>query len=344
MPAPLLAPIFAQLTGALARIAPAASSAMQAQAAATAATARTAGATAAASAGRVIPPPVHPAYRPPTPPPPPAVAPQFPPGSPFGPSGPSAMGSEHYRAQDTGKAATKGGPLSGTADMLVDGAAKTLWGLAKDGAILAMPWVKISQKMADAGETVTRDILDLGRAAAESANVMAPLAKRLTGIADEKLSELRPLAQYSGGQALAFAQLDASRTRRDIYLGNATAASTYEVTKGTAKLEERLARIEAVGINIQNGILSRVLVAVEKGLAASETMLKVIAEYAKTVPGLGKAVEAIEKKLDDSGATALTDEASAKRLTSDLSGAWLDRKRPPIGVENLGRAMRPTRE
>ena len=128
----------------------------------------------------------------------------------------------------------------------------------------------------------------------------------------------RPLAEFNGGVAAAFARLDAQRIGRNVSLGRMTRGSTENLTRNLSKLEDRLLPYAAIGIKTMNYIAATLL-----GIADTAVSI------AESIPGVKMAIDKLAGD-DKKGSDALLD------LSRALSRGEHVRAKPPM-PERKGR-------
>jgi hypothetical protein len=320
----LLAPIFAELAAGLSRLVPAAAASMQSSAAATTATAQ-ATAAMAGTAARAAP----------------AAAPALTSGQVAvqllnqltGQQGPSQPAP--FPIQNTGatQRAAQGGPLSAVAGMATTLVPKAVYGLGKD--IASIPF-KPANMLADAGETVAKDLLDFGEAVTKAANPLAPLTERLAKLSGEMLEANRHLAKNNAAQALAYARLDVERERMNMATARETAGSSRALIDSQIAVEQRLRGIESLGINLKNLLMSGIMTLLKEGVDAAQPVANILAKAVEFMPVLKEIKAALEESKKAADAVAKTHRMEFDRMRTKLSAGPTGRDRPPIGLENLG--------
>lgn len=147
----------------------------------------------------------------------------------------------------------------------------------------------------------------------------AALPKKIRDFGDAILQAQRPLAEYNGRIASAFARLDANRLGRTMQLGRMTSASTVSLAKSLNQLEQKLLPLVATGVNLLNRIASATVTATGWGY-----------ELAKLGFTTGTILRILELWNTSGG------NAKDARWLADISldmakGAYNPRRKPPAG-------------
>lgn len=199
--------------------------------------------------------------------------------------------------------------FQGVAQGLMDRVVVTPTEIGKTAGFLGKSAVAPHEQAGAIGGVVVKEGLGLAAAFAKISQPLTPFAERLRDISNELIEAKRNLAEYNGTFAQAFAKLDVARERGNIETARLTSGSTSFLIDQQIALEKALRPILATVENVKNAGLAVIIQALLSMLEHTKHISEAIDKYAESSPFLStfkgllddlkKANEGTDKNVND---------------------------------------------